>query len=148
VAEVAEKREREAQEAAGEAECALAEGLRGLREARAIQAAAGVSVAAEACGEAADLRREIEALRRTCEELVKENAVLEGRLQKCRAAAAADLERAVPLTTPSCWRSVDGPSLKVVTILVRSSCLRRVFAMHLLGTYAWLFFLIFWLEKH
>lgn len=105
-----------------------------------------------ACGsgsaELMELRHKAEMLRRNSEELAKENTVLEGRLQRYRAAAAADLERAVPLTAASCWQGVDGPSLKLATLLVKSGCLRRTFAAHLVATYVWLFFLIFWLEKH
>jgi len=98
--------------------------------------------------ELSELRRGAERLRSSAQALVKENSMLEGRLRKYRAAAAADLERAVPLAAPSCWQCIDGPSLKAATLLVRSGCLRRTFTLHLLVTYVWLFFLIFWLEKH
>lgn len=100
-----------------------------------------------AAGQVPSLRQEAEEMRRKIEEMSQENRNLEGRLQKSRAAAAADLERAVPLSSGGCWQNVDGPVLKAVTLLVRSTCLRRTFAIHLLGTYAWLFFLLFWLER-
>jgi len=113
--------------------------LQRLREARAQD---GVE------SEAHMLRREAEALRCSVENLSKEGSELEGRLLKYRTAAAADLERAVPLSSSSCWSNIDGPTMKVVTLLVRYSCLRRTFAVHLLATYAWLFFLLFWFDKH
>lgn len=98
--------------------------------------------------EIAALRREVDIARRSAEELTSENGALEKRLQQYRTSAAADLERAMPLHTPGCWQAVDGPIMKVVTLLVRSTCLRKAFALHLLTTYVWLFFLLFWLEKH
>merc|ERR1719197_732535 len=97
---------------------------------------------------AAGIRREVEALRCNAEELKRENAMLDVQLKKHRAAAAKDLERAVPLVAPGCWgRAVDGPAMKAIALLMRSTCLRRTLALHLLATYAWLFFLLFWLEK-
>eukprot|EP00927_Polykrikos_kofoidii_P055598 TRINITY_DN49816_c0_g1_i1.p1 TRINITY_DN49816_c0_g1~~TRINITY_DN49816_c0_g1_i1.p1 ORF type:complete len:530 (-),score=132.75 TRINITY_DN49816_c0_g1_i1:182-1771(-) len=100
-------------------------------------------------GEALQLRRQAEDLQGSIKDATEENSALHARLRKCRDAAVADLERAVPLSSESSfWQSVDGPTLKVVTMLVRSSCLRRTFALHVLGTYVWFFFLIFWLEKH
>lgn len=98
--------------------------------------------------EATRLRQELEALARNSEALVKENASLEVRLRRCRATAVADLERAVPLKATSFWRGVDGPTMKAVTLLARSSCVRKAFGIHLLATYAWLFLLIFWLEHN
>eukprot|EP00931_Biecheleriopsis_adriatica_P029799 TRINITY_DN17630_c0_g1_i1.p1 TRINITY_DN17630_c0_g1~~TRINITY_DN17630_c0_g1_i1.p1 ORF type:complete len:482 (-),score=167.35 TRINITY_DN17630_c0_g1_i1:26-1471(-) len=94
------------------------------------------------------LRSEVDALRDRSRAAVAENASLEERLRTQRAAAAADLERAVPLSSATCWHAVDEPLMKLVTLLVRSSCLRRAFALHLLATYCWLLFLVFWLEKH
>merc|ERR1712232_468242 len=96
--------------------------------------------------ETAALRDDLESLTRQINDLSKDSQVLDVRLRKYRARAAADLERAVPLSTSSFWQHIDGPTMKVVTLLVRSSCLRRTFALHLLGTYLWLFFLMFWLE--
>merc|ERR1711972_137579 len=87
------------------------------------------------------IRSEIASLGSKAEELKRENASLDGRLRKYRSAAAADLERAVPLNTTSCWHSIDAPTLKIVTFLVKSLCMRRTFAIQLLATYAWLFFL-------
>eukprot|EP00747_Dinoflagellata_sp_TGD_P186075 gnl/TRDRNA2_/TRDRNA2_42921_c0_seq1.p1 gnl/TRDRNA2_/TRDRNA2_42921_c0~~gnl/TRDRNA2_/TRDRNA2_42921_c0_seq1.p1 ORF type:complete len:498 (+),score=158.16 gnl/TRDRNA2_/TRDRNA2_42921_c0_seq1:88-1581(+) len=134
-----------AEKAISERRCA--DELRHAREARLAKAAAGLPSAER--GEASNLRREVDALRVEAESLAKDNANLEGRLKKYRAAAAADLERAVPLSSArSCWSSIDGPTMKFVIILVRSTCLRRFFAIHLIGMYVWLFFLIFWLEEH
>merc|ERR1712151_723321 len=98
--------------------------------------------------ESATWGSETEALRRQAEDLRQDNGQLESRLRKYRAAASADLERAVPLNTPSCWHSIDSPAMRVATFLVRSLFLRRIFAVHLIATYGWLCFLIFWLEKH
>lgn len=98
--------------------------------------------------EVPQLRAEVDTLRLHAEEVRQENAALEVRLQKHRAAAAADLERAVPLSSPTCWQCVDDPVMKLVMLLVRSTCLRRAFALHLMATYLWLVFLVFWLEKH
>mmetsp|Transcript_52065 Transcript_52065/g.96416 ORF Transcript_52065/g.96416 Transcript_52065/m.96416 type:complete len:479 (-) Transcript_52065:8-1444(-) len=99
-------------------------------------------------GEAAKLRSESDSLQRAADGIRQETATLESRLGKHRAAAARDLERAVPSEDTGCWSAVDGPALKAVTLLVRSSCLRRSLATYLACTYAWLFFLLFWLEKH
>ncbi|CAK0798647.1 unnamed protein product [Prorocentrum cordatum] len=125
---------------AGEERRATAEAQNAREERRAAAPAAAV--------EAAGLRRGLEALLREVEGLSQENAGLESRLRKHRASAAADLERAVPLFAPGWWQGVDGATMKIVMLLVRSQCLRRAFVLHLLATYLWLFFLIFWLEKH
>lgn len=96
----------------------------------------------------AGFRQKVESLRKEAESLLRENQTLEDRLTKFRAAAAADLERAVPLSSGSCWQSLDWTLMRISTVLVRSICLRRAFAVHLLAMYGWLFWLIFWLEKH
>lgn len=95
-----------------------------------------------------ELRRQADALGRSAETVEQDNCRLESRLRRHRAAAAADLERAIPLLEHGFWSSVDAPLMKAVTLLVRSSCLRKTTAIHLLATYIWLFFLLFWLEKH
>lgn len=142
-----------AEEAArGEEEARLVLAEAEGRRAEAKHAAATVAPQADAgsddagAAEVASLRREVDALQRCAHELAKDNAAMEGRLRACRAFAAAELERAVPLESQSCWHYIDGPTMKAVVLLVRSACLRKAFAVHLVGTYAWLFFLVFWLE--
>ncbi|CAE7217715.1 unnamed protein product [Symbiodinium pilosum] len=98
--------------------------------------------------EVVKLRAEVETLRARLESSTQERSRLEAQLGKNRAAAAADLERAVPSSAMSCWTWLDVPLMRLVTLLVKSTCLRRSFALHLLATYSWLFFLVFWLEKH
>mmetsp|Transcript_63111 Transcript_63111/g.150462 ORF Transcript_63111/g.150462 Transcript_63111/m.150462 type:complete len:513 (+) Transcript_63111:119-1657(+) len=115
------------------------------------QAAAAVSPSGEGAvleGKVQKLRAEAEGLQRQADGIRQETLSLENRLGKHRAAAVADLERAVPSGDTGCWSAVDGPALKVVTLLMRSNCLRRSLATYLVGTYIWLFFLLFWLEKH
>lgn len=101
-------------------------------------------------GECSRLRRELEARDRMVKGLAAENGGFEEQLRRCRAAATHDLERAVPLSSASstCWRSIDGPTMRVVTLFMRSACIRRTFAIHLVLTYMWLFFLMFRLETH
>jgi len=99
-----------------------------------------------AAEEKLQLRAEVGLLKQKSEAMRQETAALEAQLRKQRAAAAADLERAVP--SSSSWSCLDEPLMKLVTLLVKSTCLRRAIALHLLATYLWLFFLVFWLEKH
>lgn len=139
-AELASRQVREASLAREATERHLVAELQNIREARASGGGGG--------GAASELRRRLEGLRSTSESLSRENKALESRLGTYRRAAAADLERAVPLASASFWQTFDGPAMKVTTLLVRSQCLRRFFGLHLLATYAWLFFLMFWLEKH
>lgn len=139
-AAAAERKALEAQQLKADIERRCSSELHILREARPQAHVQNEEVAA--------LRSEASVLKKTAEDLVTENRILQGRLHKCRAAAAADLERAVPLSDPSCWQTIDVPVMKVVTLLVRSTCLRRTYAVHLVAMYAWLFFLLFWLEKH
>eukprot|EP00929_Paragymnodinium_shiwhaense_P051219 TRINITY_DN25794_c0_g1_i1.p1 TRINITY_DN25794_c0_g1~~TRINITY_DN25794_c0_g1_i1.p1 ORF type:complete len:538 (+),score=204.85 TRINITY_DN25794_c0_g1_i1:175-1788(+) len=145
-ADAAGKSVQEAQSAKAEAERACIEEMQSLREARleAHRSTEGPGAADALSG----LRRKADALKTSCEELKEENSRLDARLRGYRAASAAELERAVPLATSGCWRSIDGPTMKFVSLLVRSACLRRTFAVYLLATYAWLFFLLFWLEHH
>jgi len=113
-----------------------------------LQGSRGSAEESQSLSEAGRLRKEADRLRETEEQLCKETSAMEARLRKHRFAAAADLERAVPLASGGFWRNFDGATMKVVNILVRSMCLRRVFAVHLLLTWAWLCVLLFRLEKH
>ncbi|CAE7911177.1 unnamed protein product [Symbiodinium necroappetens] len=87
--------------------------------------------------EVMQLRAEVETLRACLESSTKERWRLEAQLGKHRAAAAADLERAVPSSTTTCWTWLDVPLMRLVTLLVKSTCLRRSFALHLLATFRW-----------
>lgn len=92
--------------------------------------------------------QQVESLRQRESELTQGNSALEVKAARLREKAAEDLERAVPSIDTTWWTWLDEPLLKLVTLLVKSTCLRRSFALHLLATYLWLFFLVFWLEKH
>jgi len=94
------------------------------------------------------LREEVETMRHRISDLTRENSSMEAKVGRLREKAAEDLERAVPSIDTTWWTCLDEPLLKLVTLLVKSTCLRRSFALHLLATYLWLFFLVFWLEKH
>ncbi|CAE7918276.1 unnamed protein product [Symbiodinium sp. KB8] len=122
--------------------------LRQTKEARSQRVRAKAAAAPARMDEVMQLRAEVETLRGCLESSTKERWRLEAQLGKHRAAAAADLERAVPSSTTTCWTWLDVPLMRLVTLLVKSTCLRRSFALHLLATYSWLFFLVFWLEKH
>lgn len=101
-----------------------------------------------AMAELKTLREEVETMRHRISDLTRENSSMEAKVGRLREKAAEDLERAVPSIDTTWWTCLDEPLLKLVTLLVKSTCLRRSFALHLLATYLWLFFLVFWLEKH
>ncbi|CAK9003328.1 unnamed protein product [Durusdinium trenchii] len=69
----------------------------------------------------------VEDLRRCAAEWSQENSSMEARLGRLREKAAEDLERAVRTRLFS-------PNGRLVTLLVKSTCLRRSFALHLLAT--------------
>lgn len=131
---------------------ALQRKLEELQQAQASQAAPVVETIspyrAAASAELNQLRHEVESLRQRESELTQGNSALEVKAARLREKAAEDLERAVPSIDTTWWTWLDEPLLKLVTLLVKSTCLRRSFALHLLATYLWLFFLVFWLEKH
>ncbi|CAK8990852.1 Protein terminal ear1-like [Durusdinium trenchii] len=83
--------------------------------------------------ELTQLKAQVEDLRRCAAEWSQENSSMEARLGRLREKAAEDLERAVP-SEAKLWTWLDEPLLKLVTLLVKSTCLRRSFALHLLAT--------------
>ncbi|CAE6967094.1 unnamed protein product [Symbiodinium natans] len=145
ISQLSHAQEMAASEAKAAADCQEA-----LQRAKAVEAHPRASAQASAArmNEVTQLRAEVESLRVRLESSRKECSKLEAQLGKHRAAAAADLERAVPSSAMSCWTWLDVPLMRLVMLLVKSTCLRRSFALHLFATYSWLFFLVFWLEKH
>ncbi|CAL1156118.1 unnamed protein product [Cladocopium goreaui] len=116
---------------------ALQRKLEELQQAQASQAAPVVETISPyraASAELNQLRHEVESLRQRESELTQGNSALEVKAARLREKAAEDLERAVPSIDTTWWTWLDEPLLKLVTLLVKSTCLRRSFALHLLAT--------------